>query len=246
MKLNKIKLCLIILLSFLFLVLSLFMIIKYCETAKTDKYVFVENIYTSLKNETKYGNEIPILNKEIATINRIKEEKRLREAMEEIENNRKKYEHLKNETLITASRGNCDRFGYMEVPNVDTSFKTYMSYKAITNTKSLQWKYRNMAYTDEQGFRRIDNDYVIALGSYYAQKAGERFEITLDSGKVFTAITGDLKADIHTDPTNRYIERNGNMIEFLVDVDKIDILSKRMGDMSYSGFEGKVLKIKKL
>lgn len=134
----------------------------------------------------------------------------------------------------------------MELPNVNTSFKSYMSYKAITSKGSLQWKYRQLAYTDESGFRRINDDYVVALGTYYSQQCGERFRITLSSGKVFTAITGDIKSDRHTDSTNRYIPKNGNVVEFLVDVGSISKKSRQMGDMSYSGFEGSIISIEKL
>lgn len=83
----------------------------------------------------------------------------------------------------------------LPLPGVDTAFKTYMDYRAITDKESVQYDLQQLAYTDSQGIRRIDGDVCVALGTGYADKCGERFEITLDSGNSFTAIVGDIKSD---------------------------------------------------
>ena len=134
-----------------------------------------------------------------------------------------------------------------DVPAGDTAFKSYMSYKAITNTKSDQYKLQQKCWTDKNGLRRYDGDkYVIALGTYYADSIGEEFRITLDTGKSFNAVVGDFKADRHTDALNQYtpMENRKCVVEFVVDTPSLDKTAKRMGDISYiKGFNGNVEKI---
>jgi hypothetical protein len=138
------------------------------------------------------------------------------------------------------------------VPDIDTGFKAYMDYRTITDTKAPQWKLRERAYTDDYGFRRIADDYVVALGTYYSEKVGERFRITLDTGVSFTVITGDIKDPAHTDAENMYTplgnkNSGGCVVEFLVDTDILDKSAAKLGTISYfSFFEGNIENIEKL
>lgn len=133
------------------------------------------------------------------------------------------------------------------MPGGNTAFKSYMDYRAITNKKSPQYKLQNACWTDDNGLRRYGDDYVIAVGTYYADHVGDRLEITLDSGEEFTAIVGDFKADSHTDDTHRYTKMsngNKNVIEFVVDTKQLPKKARQMGDISYiQGFEGDVADI---
>ena len=107
----------------------------------------------------------------------------------------------------------------------DSSFKAYMDYRCITDTGSIQYELQQQAYTDDRGFRRIGDDYCVALGTGLTDGCGERFLITLDSGYSFTAIVSDVKADMHTDSTNCYAPRGsnaGNIVEFIIDTDNAD------------------------
>lgn len=107
----------------------------------------------------------------------------------------------------------------------DSEFKAYMDYRCITDTSSVQYSLQEQAYTDDRGFRRIGDDYCVALGTGLTSGCGERFLITLDSGYSFTAIVSDIKADIHTDSTNCYAPRGenaGNIVEFIIDSDNAD------------------------
>lgn len=135
------------------------------------------------------------------------------------------------------------------VPYGNTSFKSYMGYKSITNTASAQYKFQQKCWTDDEGLRRQEDDYVVALGSYYADDIGDRFEITLTTGQVFTAVVGDFKSDLHTDSTHKYTPMNNgnkNVIEFIVDTKLLNSTARKMGDISYiEGFEGDVESIKR-
>lgn len=123
--------------------------------------------------------------------------------------------------------------GFAPPKNVNTSFKSYMSYRAITCINSNQYILQQKAHTDKNGIRRVGNDVCIALGTRYSSTVGERFLIELDTGQRFTAIVGDIKSDAHTDKkTHSYIEQNGNVVEFIVDDKKISNNIKFTGDVS--------------
>lgn len=135
----------------------------------------------------------------------------------------------------------------MELPmQTDGSFKTYMDYRTITSVVSDQFKLQQQAYTDDKGFRRVKEDYCVALGTHYTQSIGDRFHIKLDSGLEFTAIVSDIKMDKHTDSSNRYIKHNGNIVEFVIDKNKMDDLAIKMGDVSYAGLEGGIVSIERM
>lgn len=143
----------------------------------------------------------------------------------------------------------------LEIPDCDTSFKSYMDYNCITDDTTKQWELQQTAYTDEYGLRKIGTDYCVAVGSYYSETVGERFKITLDSDNEFTVIISDLKKDEHTDSSNRYspvYDENGNfysanILEFIVDVDQLHSMVITLGTVSYySEFEGNIVSIEKI
>lgn len=125
-------------------------------------------------------------------------------------------------------------------------FKSYMDYRTITNQSSKQWELQQQAETDEEGFRKYDGKYMVAVGSYYAKECGKELEITLDSGIVIEAIVSDLKQDRHTDESNMFVPKNGNIVEFIVDTKKLSKQSLKMGDVSYSGLPGSIISIKEV
>ena len=143
----------------------------------------------------------------------------------------------------------------LEIPDCDTSFKSYMDYNCITDDTTKQWELQQTAYTDEYGLRKVGTDYCVAVGSYYSETVGERFKINLDNGNEFTVIISDLKQDKHTDSSNRYspvYDKNGdfysaNVLEFIVDVDRLHSMVTTLGTVSYySEFEGNIVSIEKI
>ena len=135
----------------------------------------------------------------------------------------------------------------MSGPGGDTSFKSFMDYRKITNTSSKQYKFQQECWTDANGLRRKGSLYVVALGTGYASEIGDRFRVTLEDGSTIGVIVGDFKADADTDSTNRYTEMangNKNVLEFIVDVSALPRTARRMGDISYiEGLSGDVEKI---
>lgn len=136
----------------------------------------------------------------------------------------------------------------MDVPSGDTAFKSYMSWRTITNKESRQYQLQRKCWTDANGLRRYKTYYVVALGSYYADHIGERFHITTDDGSEFECVVGDFKADRHTDSLNQYTPMDGRkcVVEFVVDMNVLDKTAKQMGDISYiRGFSGNIESIER-
>lgn len=142
-----------------------------------------------------------------------------------------------------------EEFERMNVPSIDTWFKAWEDYRCLTDRTTVQYKLQKEAYTDENGFRRYpcedgDDYYMVAMGTYYTgYRCGKVFRITLDTGSQFMVMTGDVKADIHTDSLNQH--RRGNVIEFIVDTKEISNDCSIMGDMSWADemFKGNVQNI---
>ena len=138
-------------------------------------------------------------------------------------------------------------YNTLELPIEATGeFKTYMDYRKITDKTSKQWNLQQLATTNEKGFRVFNGRYLVAVGTYYANEVGKELKITLDNGFVFYAMVGDIKMDIHTDANNQYVPINGNIVEFIVDTDKLDPKTKKLGDISNLGFKGKIVRIEEV
>lgn len=138
-------------------------------------------------------------------------------------------------------------YNILELPTEATGeFKTYMDYRKITDKSSKQWALQQLAETDENGFRVFNGKYLVAVGTYYSKDVGKEMRITLEDGKKINVIIGDIKQDIHTDKNNQYVPVNGNIVEFIVDTDKLDPLTKKLGDVSNSGLEGKIVMIEEV
>jgi len=130
------------------------------------------------------------------------------------------------------------------IPAARCNFKSWMDWRAITSRSSRQWRLQQIAYTCENGLRRVDGKYMIALGTYFLHYGvGDVFEITLSSGVVFRAVVGDVKSDAHTDSTNRFHLSDGSVLEFIVDRHHMPDRARLMGDMSYGGFPGYIVSI---
>lgn len=135
-------------------------------------------------------------------------------------------------------------------PGIDYSFEPYMDYKCITNKSSPAYavSHSENAYTDEYGLRRYvtsddkfkingQDDYIIALGTYYKPKGecGSRYLIVTTTG-MFTIITGDEKADRDTDDRNMFsVHKDGScacIVEWIVDTSCLETTMRRAGTIT--------------
>lgn len=132
-----------------------------------------------------------------------------------------------------------------EVSTEASSFKSYMDYRALTDTSSTQYEMQQSAYTDDNGLRKIDEHFCVAMGTYYGE-LGDILHIETDEGATWTVILSDIKSDVHTDSTHRYTTANNCMMEFIVDTSAMDYGIKQSGTVNALGFQGKICKVTKI
>lgn len=126
----------------------------------------------------------------------------------------------------------------------NSSRKTYMDYRKITDTSSEQYKLQQNkdCYTTDTGLRKVNEYYCVAVGTHYSNNIGDKLIIYMENGESFKAIVADIKDDKHTDETNRQHRKDGSVIEFVVDTRKLPELVRKMGDISYMNetFKGEI------
>ena len=126
------------------------------------------------------------------------------------------------------------KYTYVDMPTpINNSFKSYMDYRCITNTSSIQYKFQQQCYSGRYGVRMKDDRYCIAVGSHYTTKIGTKIDLVMYNGSIVKCILADCKADAHTDATNRQ-NPNGSIVEFVVDTYNLDSKAKLHGDLSYA------------
>lgn len=104
----------------------------------------------------------------------------------------------------------------------NNGFKSYMSYKTITDKSSLQYKLQNnYAYTGNYGIRQVNERYCVAVGTAFNTQVGTYFDLILKNGHVIKCIVGDIKADAHTEINNIVTEHNGCVSEFIVETSSL-------------------------
>lgn len=112
-------------------------------------------------------------------------------------------------------------------------FKSYMPYKAITQTSSPQYVLQSsFGYTGKYGIRMVAGRYCIALGTGFKSPVGTYVDLILNSGIEIPCIVGDIKSDADTLSNNMTTAHNGCVVEFIVDIDCLNSNAKRDGDMS--------------
>lgn len=144
----------------------------------------------------------------------------------------------------------------LNVPSINSSFKTYMDYRTITDKTSPQYNFiQTWGWCDENGFMRAtgerdlgitDDYYMIALGSYYGTEIGTKYKITTDMGNVFYGVLCDQKDNVHTNSTHQY-SYNNDVVEVIVDTRYLRSDVKRMGSANvYMPLNGSIAKIERI
>ena len=99
-----------------------------------------------------------------------------------------------------------------------SSTKTYMDYRAITDTSSTQYQYiQDHMHVDKVTGLLLDEDNFIgvALGSYYGE-IGDRFYFELENGAILPLVKIEEKAQSDTYEGCYHIS-DGSVIEFVID-----------------------------
>ena len=185
---------------------------------------------TDVKEILDLPNMSDLINDEVK---RVEHEAHMEELEEQRREENRKTRQVSRGTTRLVSRNN-------------TSNKTYMHYKAITNKSSKQYQLQQHPniYTDEEGFRKIDDSFMIAIGTYFQADVGQEVEVELDNGNKFSAIVGDIKANKHT-VDNMQHSKDGSVVEFIVGDNLLPVI-KKMGNCSFSeqnDFHGEIISI---
>lgn len=137
----------------------------------------------------------------------------------------------------------------LDVPEISTHVKFCTDYRAYNIEYTPHYRLQQLAWTDDYGLRRYHEDYLVALGSYYSTKIGDRFLVTLETGKTFTVMLADGKWDIDCDTDNMYTptvdyngEYAGNLLEFIIDETQVSPEMYQYGSLDYyEEFKGSVV-----
>lgn len=204
-----------------------------CLVFYGEKFALAQQTETTIND-----NNVIITNQQTEIDNLKKENQKLKKQVKAL-----KKENTKLKNSQRKKKKSKTKLKSYKVPK-NMHFKSYTNYRCLSRS-SAQWKLQKKAYTDKNGLRKIGDDYLVAMGSYYTKHLGDRFKITLSTGKSFTVRICDFKANSDTNSTHQYTA-NGCMIEFYVD-SNLNSKARRMGDISYiKGFKGNITKVEKI
>lgn len=159
-------------------------------------------------------------------------------------------------TLTTNALAANVTYESMSVPNINSSFKTWMNYRLCAKGSAQRNFSDKWGWLDDQGFMRCNGErdfgvnqdyYLIALGSYYGRTIGTKYRITTSTGNVFYAVLAEFKADKDTNSTHQYCPGNNDIVEFLVYPPSLNKDVKRAGSANvYMPLNGSITKIEKM
>ena len=118
-------------------------------------------------------------------------------------------------------------------------FKSWMSYKAITNKSSRQYKLQQIASTGYAGVRVVNDRFCVAIGTAFGTEIGTYIDLILENGTIIPCIVGDVKDPKHTDSSNVFtiVTKNKKTYccsEFIVNTKQLDKNAAKAGDISYA------------
>ncbi|MBD9337045.1 MAG: CHAP domain-containing protein [[Ruminococcus] faecis] len=105
----------------------------------------------------------------------------------------------------------------IEIPEGMGTYHTYMGWRTITSSTSLQYQLRERSgeHYDSEGFAIIDGRYVIACTTLYGQ-VGDYVDFQRENGEIIHAVIGDIKNQ-NDAGCNQYGHDNGKcVVEFVV------------------------------
>lgn len=143
-------------------------------------------------------------------------------------------------------------------PTLDVDNKTYMKFQNFgynPGNKQSALSRGAYAYTGPYQMRMVDGRILIALGTNYCTTIGTYIDIRLANGNIIPCILGDVKSDLHTDPTHSFQKWDHSVMEIIVDspgtsrtdYSVIKSIPELQGGGSYSvlsGFDSPVVNIR--
>ncbi len=103
----------------------------------------------------------------------------------------------------------------------------------------------SLARPDQDGFMKLDDRYLIAVGSRFNTVAGQHIDLVLANGLIIKCIMGDAKADCDTDATNTFTYKSSCCSEFIIDSKTIrsDIYERGNASIKYATWDAPVVKV---
>lgn len=103
----------------------------------------------------------------------------------------------------------------------------------------------DLAEPDHDGFMKLDERYLIAVGSRFNTAAGQYIDLVLENGVVIQCIMGDAKADVDTDSTNTFTYKSSCCSEFIIDESTIrsDIYERGNASLKHSTWDSPVVSV---
>lgn len=170
-----------------------------------------------------------------------------------------KIKHLILAVLLvmgTTAQAKTVTYTNMGVPNINSSFKTWMDYRLCAWGSAQRNFSEKWGWVDSEGFVRCDGEsdlgieqdyYLVALGSYYGRTIGTKYKFTTNTGRVFYGVLAEFKADCDTNYTHQYCPGNKDIVEFLIKDDALNYYVKREGSANvYMPLNGSIAKIEKI
>lgn len=133
-------------------------------------------------------------------------------------------------------------FELLYVPEKGGTFKAWEDKNSITDDTSAQYKLLQTSSVDGQGFMRLGESYLVAMGTYYGQYIGQNLTITLSTGVAFDVVIGDVKDDKNT-IDGMVCRENSSIVEFIIDKSVMKYSDYSQGNLSHMGFEGYIISI---
>ncbi|WP_155942242.1 hypothetical protein [Pseudobutyrivibrio ruminis] len=210
------------------------LLIRYC-------YCYIRSYAMPLEvNETQVEETITI--EDIEIINGMNEA-----AEEIIESDKAAYEEAE------AAQEQVERTEY-DIPSsfvnpVTGKTVSYKGGKTIERSSRITYgeagEINRLATPDQDGFMKLDNRYLIAVGSRFDTEPGQYMDLVLENGMVIQCIMGDLKADQDTDSTNTFTYHSRCCSEFIIDKNTIrsDIYQRGNASLKMSMWDSPVVTI---
>ncbi len=112
-------------------------------------------------------------------------------------------------------------------------------------TRGEAGRINRLAIPDSDGFMKLDDRYLVAIGQRFNTIPGQYFDLVLENGVVIPCMMGDAKANCDTDSTNTFTYHSSCCSEFIIDKYSIrsDINQRGNASLKYPEWDSPVVQI---
>lgn len=166
---------------------------------------------------------------------KVKKQKEEQEKKEKEAKNKKEQEEKAKQEKLKEPFKVVEQFN---IPKGQGRFKSYMDFRAITSTGSVQYKLQRSAVTGANGVRYCNGYPMIAMSRTFGN-CGELVRVKFSGGKTEVFMIGDIKAG-----TN-FAHPDGSVVEFIVSTNSVPRSVRTYGSFD-SIYGGTIVSIEKV